>query len=91
MGEFHKGLAEHMLALANADGATDQSVIKGVALKTKELLDNLRGMATATADASDGSGTERNVVTRELLAARKMPKFMERFLFDVAQAEDMAA
>ena len=90
MGEFHKGFAEHMLALANAEGATDQSVINGVALKTKELLDNLKAMATATAEASDGSGAQRNVVTRELLAARKMPKFMERFLYDVAQAEDMA-
>lgn len=90
MGEFHKGLAEHMLALANADGATDQAVIKGVALKTKELLDNLRGMCTATAAASDGSGGARNVVTREILAARKMPASMERFLFDVALAEDMA-
>jgi len=81
MGTFVKDLATFLVdAGADADMA-DKDVIKGLAVKTGELLTRLRGMG------HDAGGKQR--VTREDLQAKNLPPALERFLYNVARAESL--
>jgi len=79
LSKFHKDLAEGFLACANKQ--TDQSLIKEIALKTKELTNNLQSLKTKHEDGV--------YITLEELSMRKLPPNMDRFLFNVAIAEGM--
>lgn len=79
MTKFHKQSAETFLALAANE--SEQGLIKGIAMKTKELIGNIEGLKT---DHEDGT-----YITFEELSRRKMPPNMAKFLFNVALAESM--
>lgn len=77
--KFHKDLARTFAR--GADEMNDQQLIKLIATKTKELVDNIRTLRT---EHEDGT-----YVTADELEARKLPAGMSRFLYSVAQAEKM--
>eukprot|EP01088_Endostelium_zonatum_P019591 TRINITY_DN6845_c0_g1_i1.p1 TRINITY_DN6845_c0_g1~~TRINITY_DN6845_c0_g1_i1.p1 ORF type:complete len:365 (-),score=67.62 TRINITY_DN6845_c0_g1_i1:19-1113(-) len=80
MGSFHKDLATFMVSSAEAEGVSDQTIIREVSVKTKELLKRLLSLRV-----KDENGEE--YVTLESLQERKLPPGMDRFLFAIAGAE----
>jgi len=80
--KFHKQTAETFVKLSETH--TDQQFIREVAIKTKELLDNLQSLKTP-------SESDPNVgyITLEALSQQKLPRDMDKFLFNVALAEGM--
>ncbi|XP_041370439.1 DENN domain-containing protein 10-like isoform X2 [Gigantopelta aegis] len=82
LGKLHKDISMVMIESAEKPENTDQDVIKDIAKKTKELLTNLKSLAS-----DDGSG---NVfITLESLRERKMPPARESFLFNLAACEGL--
>ncbi|XP_025096517.1 protein FAM45A-like isoform X2 [Pomacea canaliculata] len=79
MGKLHKDIAVMMMQLAEGE-ATDQDIVKEVASKTKELLNNLMTLATPGQDG-------KLSLSLETLRARKMPPATENFLFSLAASE----
>lgn len=80
MGKLHKDIAMAMVELAEKEQSTDQDIIKELASKTKEMLNNLKSLAT-----TDSEG--RTSLSLETLHARKMPPATENFLFCLAASE----
>jgi len=78
--KFHKTTADGFLKAC--EGATDQAVIKEIALKTKDLIDNLT--KNFMTEYPDGK-----YITLEALQKQKLPPNADKFLFNVAQAEGM--
>ena len=79
LAKFHKEMTTQFLEKAE-EGST-QAVVKFIASKTKELLDQLEGLKT---DNEDGS-----YITREGIEEKGLSLNMARFLFNVALAENM--
>jgi hypothetical protein len=75
--KFHKTTAEGFLKVC--ESSTDQQVIKEIALKTKELLDNT---ASLRSEHPDGL-----YITLEELQQKKLPPNADKFLYGVALAE----
>jgi len=82
MGAFHKDLATYLLQAAADPDVSAQAIIKEVAVRTKELLTKL---AALRVEHEDGN----KYITLEGLQARKLPPNMDRFLYNVAGAENM--
>jgi len=79
MTKFHKQTAESLVS--SAETLTDQMFIKAVAQKTNELRESLN---TLRVEHPDGS-----FISFEDLQARKLPRNMDQFLFNVALAEGL--
>lgn len=75
--KFHKQTIEGFMKVCQE--GNDQKVIKAIATKTKELLNNVAKLKT---EHDDGT-----YITYDELAKRKLPPNMAKFLFNVAQAE----
>lgn len=82
LGAFHKDLATYLLQAAADPDVSAQAIIKEVAVRTKELLTKL---AALRVEHEDGN----KYITLEGLQARKLPPNMDRFLYNVAGAENM--
>lgn len=78
MGKLHKDIAMFMVKLIEDTEVNQQQVIKEIATKTKELLNNLKSLAD-----EDGS------ISLESLKERKMPPATENFLFSLAACEGL--
>ncbi|XP_002738397.1 DENN domain-containing protein 10-like [Saccoglossus kowalevskii] len=81
MGKIHKDIAQLMVQSAQDEDKSDQQIIKEIAVKTKDLINNLKTLATPSEDG----GTPK--ITLEALQERQMPPAMENFLFNLAAAE----
>jgi hypothetical protein len=90
MGKYHKQVSEGFLrayeeanpaAGAYDDAAAAQALIKAVAVKTNELLEQLQGCKGTHADGE--------YVTMTDIQAKNLPPNMEGFLFNVAVAEGL--
>ncbi|XP_062518581.1 DENN domain-containing protein 10-like [Corticium candelabrum] len=79
MGKIHKEIAMQMVQAAGDDATTEQSLIKELAVKTREIINNLKSFADGTPPR----------ITLELLRTRKMTPAMENFLFNLASAEGL--
>jgi len=79
MTKLHKEIAQQFMESAENDN--EQTVIKTIASKTKELTGNVASLKT---EHEDGV-----YLTSEDLQQKKLPANMERFLFNVARAEKM--
>eukprot|EP01112_Ceratiomyxa_fruticulosa_P018831 TRINITY_DN6079_c0_g2_i4.p1 TRINITY_DN6079_c0_g2~~TRINITY_DN6079_c0_g2_i4.p1 ORF type:complete len:357 (-),score=58.92 TRINITY_DN6079_c0_g2_i4:108-1178(-) len=82
LGTFHNDLGQYLLTSADDPELGDQAIIKGLALKTKDLLTRLESWKDEDADG-------QSYITLEGLQQRKIPSNMHRFLFAVASAEGM--
>lgn len=80
MGKLHKDVAMFMVKCVQDDSNSEQKIIKDISNKTKELLNNLKSLAT---EEDDG----RAYITLESLKERKMPPATENFLFSLAACE----
>jgi len=80
MGNFHKELATFLVK--SAEDKTEQEIIKGLAAKTKELIQYLKSLCLQN---SDGSYT----LTMEILKDKKLPRNMDRFLYNLGIAENL--
>jgi len=83
MTKVHEDIKDFLTSKSEDPEANDQDVIKGLALKTKELLDKL---ATLKTDHEDGS----SYIEFATLQNTRLPPNMDRFLYAVAVAEGMA-
>ncbi|GFR66068.1 protein FAM45A-like [Elysia marginata] len=81
MGKLHKDIALLMVGKADDENLSDIDVIKEVATKTHELLNNLKSLATVDEETGKPS------LTLEALKERKMPPATENFLFSLAASE----
>eukprot|EP00118_Oscarella_pearsei_P001513 m.7648 g.7648 ORF g.7648 m.7648 type:complete len:355 (+) comp19302_c0_seq1:52-1116(+) len=82
MGKIHKDIAMQLVQHASDESMSEQLLIKELALKTKELIANLKTMAAASEDGPPG-------ISLESLRARKLTSGMESFLFNLASAEGL--
>ncbi|KAL3864550.1 hypothetical protein ACJMK2_006222 [Sinanodonta woodiana] len=82
MGKLHKDIAVFMVQCAEKDNLSDYQIIKELANKTKELLNNLKSLAVM---GDDG----KSYITLECLKDRKMPPASENFLFSLASCEGL--
>lgn len=78
MGKLHKDIAMFMVKLAEGGDTAPTYIIKEIASKTKELLNNLKSLA-----GEDGT------ITLESFKERKMPLATENFLFTLAACEGL--
>lgn len=83
LGSLHQELAAALIAGAETEDVTDQTLIKNLAVKTKDLLTKLEGLRVE--DTED----QKLYITLESLQNRKLPPGMDRFLYNVAAAEGM--
>lgn len=81
--KFHKTTAETFLQAANTSNeeTNDQTIIKLIAGTTKQLLDNILSLRVEI----DGGLW----ITAEGLTEHKLPAAMEKFIFNVANAEGL--
>jgi len=77
----HKDIAEFLVTSAENPEVSDQEIIKGLAVKTKDLLSKLERLKT---ENEDGTYIDYNT-----LKNTKLPANMDRFLYAVATAEGM--
>ncbi|XP_064630603.1 DENN domain-containing protein 10-like [Lineus longissimus] len=82
MGKLHKDIAMYMVQSAEDDSMSNKDVIGAVVKKTKELLNNLKSLAT---EGEDGKAS----ISIEALRGRNMPPAMENFLYNLAAAEGL--
>ncbi|KAH3787602.1 DENN domain-containing protein 10-like [Dreissena polymorpha] len=80
MGKLHKDIALAMVKLTENPANTSQIAIKEISTKTKELLTNLKSLAS-----DDGT------IALETLKERKMPPATENFLYSLAACEGLVA
>ncbi|GLH02860.1 Protein FAM45A [Gryllus bimaculatus] len=83
MTKTHKDIAVFMVQLAERDNVQEQQVIKEIADKTKELLNQL--MSLATVCTTEG----KRMVSIETLRERNLPPALDNFLFNLAVAENI--
>lgn len=83
MSNFHNDLANFLVSSCEGEDANDQTVIKGLAVKTKELLTKLESLKVEDEDDN------KMYITLEALQSRKLPPGMDRFLYGVAAAEGL--
>ncbi|ESO94949.1 hypothetical protein LOTGIDRAFT_239462 [Lottia gigantea] len=82
MGKLHKDIAMVMVKSTEDDNNTNQDIIKEIANKTKELLNNLKSLCIEDEE-------HKSYITLESLRERKMPPATENFLFSLAACEGM--
>eukprot|EP01104_Vermistella_antarctica_P020236 TRINITY_DN8581_c0_g1_i1.p1 TRINITY_DN8581_c0_g1~~TRINITY_DN8581_c0_g1_i1.p1 ORF type:complete len:365 (+),score=106.44 TRINITY_DN8581_c0_g1_i1:174-1268(+) len=83
MTSFHKDVAKFLVENAEDEDTSDQALIKGLAMKTKDMLTKLQSLAV---EPEDG-GTAR--IDLHDLNTRKLPPNMAQFLFNMATAEGL--
>jgi len=83
LSSYHQDLQNFLVASAEDDGTTDQTIIKNLSLKTKDLLTKLESLKVE--DSTD----HKLYITMEGLQQHKIPAGMDRFLYAVASAESM--
>jgi len=81
MGVFHKELALYLLKSSESAEVAPQTIVKELAMKTKDLLSKLALLRVGEDDAK--------YVSLDDLRQRKLPPNMDTFLFNVAAAENM--
>ncbi|KAK3095695.1 hypothetical protein FSP39_017705 [Pinctada imbricata] len=81
MGKLHKETAIFMKELSERD-ASEEEIIKEIARKTSELINNLKSLAKENEDG-------RSVITLEMLKERRMAPATENFLFTLAACEGL--
>ncbi|CAL1547531.1 unnamed protein product [Lymnaea stagnalis] len=81
MGKLHKEIALLMVEKAESE-TSDLDIIKAIETKTKDLLNNLKSLATKGADG-------KLSFTLETLKERKLPPATENFLFSLAASEGL--
>eukprot|EP00048_Salpingoeca_helianthica_P016397 m.232121 g.232121 ORF g.232121 m.232121 type:complete len:345 (-) comp18584_c0_seq1:26-1060(-) len=84
LGKVHKEIAQYLVSAAADDSINDQAIVTELVTRTEDLLSGLRSLGTA-----DESG--RVTVAAETIKGRKMPASMQRFLCNLAAAENMLA
>jgi len=82
MSIIHKDVCEFLLNSCEDPNVSDQEVIKGLAVKTKELLAKLEKLKTEHADGN-------SYIDQKSFSNQKIPAAMERFLYSIANAESM--
>ncbi|XP_049863153.1 putative DENN domain-containing protein 10 B isoform X2 [Schistocerca gregaria] len=83
MTKTHKDIAVFMVQLADQPNITEAQMIRELAEKTRDLLQNLRSLATVT--TPDG----KMMVSVETLREKNFPQALDNFLFNLAVAENM--
>jgi len=83
MTSIHKDVCDFLMEVAEDPNKNDQELIKGLTLKTKDLLSKLETLKVK--DESDGN----SYIDYKTLQSRKLPANMDRFLYAVATAEGM--
>lgn len=83
LGNFHQDLASFLVSSAEDEETTDQTLIKNLAMKTKDLLTKLESLKVEDPDDN------KMYITLEALQSRKLPPGMDRFLYAVAAAEGL--
>ncbi|XP_060068209.1 DENN domain-containing protein 10-like [Ylistrum balloti] len=82
MGKLHKDTAAFMVQCAESEELSEEDIVKEIAKKTSELLNNLKSLAV---EGEDGKLS----ITLETLRARKMNPATENFLFSLAACEGL--
>ncbi|PNF20230.1 putative protein FAM45B [Cryptotermes secundus] len=83
MTKTHKDIAVFMVQLSENESLSEQQAVREIADKTRELLNQLRSLATVS--TPDG----KHVVSIETLRERNLPPALDNFLFNLAVAENM--
>eukprot|EP00729_Bicosta_minor_P003622 gene3622-6186_t len=84
MGKIHKEIAMYMVEAADDETVSQRDFLKTMMAKSDLLLEGLNKLATPSEDDES-----RLVVSIEAIRARKMPKAMHAFLYNLAVAEGM--
>ncbi|XP_052101508.1 DENN domain-containing protein 10-like [Mytilus californianus] len=82
MGKLHKDTAMFMVQCAEKEDVTDEQLIKEIASKTRELINNLKSLSVTGEDS-------KQYITIEVLRERKMTPATENFLFSLAACEGL--
>jgi hypothetical protein len=77
MSSLHKEIASFIVEASENKEATDQQIIKQLAIRAQKFQGELSGLAV------DGK------ITREAIQARVKSAVMERFLYNLAAAEGL--
>nr|AGM32878.1 protein FAM45A-like protein [Coptotermes formosanus] len=83
MTKTHKDIAVFMVQLAENESLSEQHVVREIADKTRELLNQLRSLATVTTPEG------KHMVSIETLRERNLPQALDNFLFNLAVAENI--
>lgn len=83
MNKTHKDLAVFIVQLAENSEMTEQQIIQEINVKTRELLTNLKSLASVKISE------DKYVITLEMLRAKKLNPITENFLFNLAVAENI--
>jgi hypothetical protein len=83
LANFHNDLASFLVSSAEDEETTDQTLIKNLTMKTKDLITKLENLKVE--DPED----KRMYITLEGLQSRKLPPGMDRFLYGVSAAEGL--
>ena len=84
MGKLHKEIAMYMVEATDDETVTQRVLLKELMAKTDMLMEGLNKLAVPSEDDET-----KMVVTIEAIRARKMPKAMHQFLYNLALAEGM--
>jgi len=83
LGAYHQDLANYLVSMCDDNEINDQALIKGLALKTKDLLTKLDGLRVEDPD------DHQRYITMEGLQQVRLPPNMAPFLYAVASAEGL--
>ncbi|XP_066994835.2 putative DENN domain-containing protein 10 B [Anabrus simplex] len=83
MTKTHKDIAVFMVQLAENENVQEQQLIKEIADKTRELLNQLRSLATVSTPEG------KQMVSVETLREKNLPQALDNFLFNLAVAENI--
>jgi len=83
MGSLHKEIASLLVDASEEVNVTDQQMVKALMTKTKELLQKLQKLTVMDANGNSS-------ITMEALQQKKLPTYLQQFLYAVASAEGLA-
>nr|CAD7590374.1 unnamed protein product [Timema genevievae] len=83
MTKSHRDIAVFMVQLAGSEEITELHLIREIADKTKELLDQLRTLATVKTPEG------KLMVSIESIREKNLPPALDNFLFNLAIAENL--
>nr|CAD7434473.1 unnamed protein product [Timema monikensis] len=83
MTKSHRDIAVFMVQLAGSEEVTELHLIREIADKTKELLDQLRTLATVKTPEG------KLMVSIESIREKTLPPALDNFLFNLAVAENL--
>jgi len=81
MGSFHKEIGTYLVESSEDNNISDQDIIKGLAARTRDLLNRLESLKVSDSDG-------HSYITFESLQQRNLGR-LDRFLFNVASSEGM--